>query len=109
MTADRRLAPTARPALWRLARVDFDTVRQRPVLQYPEGAMLLNDTGAEILALCDGQRTVAEIAAVLGARYGADVLADVTSYLDALAERELIRTAADAPATPPLEASHHAP
>jgi pyrroloquinoline quinone biosynthesis protein D len=85
------IALTARPALWRLARVDFDPVRNRPVLQYPEGAMLLNDTGAEILALCDGARTVAEIAAALGTKYGTDVTADVIDYLDRLAARELVR------------------
>jgi coenzyme PQQ biosynthesis protein PqqD len=70
--------------------VDYDPVRQRPVLLYPEGAMLLNDTGAEILALCDGQRTIADIAAVLGEKYGADVTADVTQYISALVERELV-------------------
>jgi len=82
---------TARPSLWRLARVDFDPVRNRPVLQYPEGAMLLNSTGAEILSLCDGTRTVADIAAALGAKYGADVTADVAEYLERLVERELVR------------------
>lgn len=79
-----------RPRLWRLARVDYDSVRQRPVLLYPEGAMLLNDTGAEILALCDGHRTIADIAAVLGAKYGTDVTADVTEYISAMIERELV-------------------
>lgn len=79
-----------KPRLWKLARVDFDPVRQRPVLLYPEGAMLLNDTGAEILALCDGQRTIDDIAAVLGAKYGADVTADVAAYISALVERELV-------------------
>ena len=85
------LTESSRPALWRLARVDFDPVRQRPVLLYPEGAMLLNDTGAEILKLCDGTRTIAEIAAELGAKYNADVTGDVTEYLSTLAERELVR------------------
>jgi coenzyme PQQ biosynthesis protein PqqD len=81
-----------RPRLWPLARVQFDDVRGRSVLLYPEGAMLLNDTGAEILALCDGTRTVAEIGAQLGAKYGgADVTGDVAEYLAALAERELVR------------------
>lgn len=79
-----------RPRLWKLARVDYDPVRQRPVLLYPEGAMLLNETGAEILSLCDGQRTIADIAAVLGAKYGADVTADVTEYISAMVDRELV-------------------
>ena len=63
------------PTLWRLARVTFDPVRQQKVLVYPEGAMLLNDTGAAILELCDGQRTIHDIAAILGERYQSDVLA----------------------------------
>ena len=79
------------PVLWRLARLDFDAVRNRPVLLYPEGAVLLNDTGKAILELVDGQRTVREIAAALGDRYQTDVTADVVEYLTHLAERELIR------------------
>ena len=86
--------PDARPALWRLARLSFDPVRDQPVLLYPEGAMLLNRTGAAILELCDGRRTLAEIAGELGARYGgADLLADVTDYLDVLESREMVRDA----------------
>lgn len=85
------LSGTSRPKLWKFARVQFDEARQRNVLQYPEGAVLLNDTAAEILALCDGTRTVADIAAALEQRYGADVLADVQSYLSQLADRQLVR------------------
>ena len=85
---------TARPRLWRLARIEFDPVRQRRVLLYPEGAMLLNDTGAEILSLCDGSRTVSEIAVTLGSKYAADVQDDVATYLGQLAARELVRDVA---------------
>jgi pyrroloquinoline quinone biosynthesis protein D len=85
------LTPDTVPHLWRLARLDFDPARQRPVLLYPEGAVLLNDTGKAILELVDGRRTVAEIAAELSARYQTDVSADVTEYLSRLAERELIQ------------------
>jgi len=85
------LSATSVPTLWRLARMEFDSVRQQRVLLYPEGAVLLNDTGAAILELCDGRRSVAAIAEILGERYHCDVLADVTEYLSQLAERELIR------------------
>jgi coenzyme PQQ biosynthesis protein PqqD len=79
------------PSLWRLARIQFDAVRNRPVLLYPEGAVLLNDTGKAILELVDGHRSIGEIARILGERYQTDVTADVTEYLSHLAERELIR------------------
>ena len=85
------LALDSTPRLWRLARLDYDPARQRPVLLYPEGAVLLNDTGKAIIELVDGRRTVAEIAAALSARYQADVSADVAEYLSRLAERELIQ------------------
>jgi coenzyme PQQ biosynthesis protein PqqD len=85
------VTPASVPSLWRLARLDYDAVRDRPVLLYPEGAVFLNDTGRAILELCDGRRSVAEIATTLGARYDADVAADVAEYLhDGLAARELI-------------------
>jgi pyrroloquinoline quinone biosynthesis protein D len=74
-----------------MARLQFDQVRQRPVLLYPEGAVLLNDTGAAILELCNGSNTVDQIVAILNERYGTDVTADVTEYLTLMAERELIR------------------
>ena len=85
------LTPDSVPRLWRLARIEYDPARQRPVLLYPEGAVLLNDTGRAILELVDGRRTVADIAAMLSQRYQTDVTADVTEYLSRLAERELIQ------------------
>lgn len=85
------LSPDSVPRLWRLARLDYDPVRQRRILLYPEGAVLLNDTGAAVLELVDGKRTITEIARVLGERYQTDVTADVTEYLSGLAERELIQ------------------
>ena len=53
--------------------------------------MLLNESGAAILELLDGSRTVGDIVELLGQRYGADVGADVTEYLSDLARKELIR------------------
>jgi pyrroloquinoline quinone biosynthesis protein D len=79
------------PRLWRLARLDYDPVRQRRVLLYPEGAVLLNETGAAVLELVDGKRTVGEIAMILGERYQTDVSTDVAEYLSTLEERELIQ------------------
>lgn len=92
------LTSTSRPSLWRFARIEFDPVRSQPVLLYPEGAVLLNETGAEILRLLDGRRDLTDVAGALKARYGAadsasveEILKDVTEFLDGLAARELIR------------------
>ena len=79
------------PRLGRMTRVQFDPVRQQRVLLYPEGAVLLNDTGAAILELCDGKNTVGQIVSILAERYQADVRSDVTEYLELMAQRELIR------------------
>jgi len=87
-----------RPVLWRLARMEFDPVREKQVLLYPEGAILLNDTAAEILSLCDGTRTVDDIVRTLSDKYAADVSADVHEYLAQLSDRELLRNAARTPA-----------
>ena len=78
------------PTLWRLARLQFDPVRNQRVLLYPEGVVLLNDTGAAILDLCDGTRSVAEIAGILGAQFNVDVTADVLEYLGGLEQQSLI-------------------
>ena len=91
---------TSRPRLWRLARIGFDRVRQRPVLLYPEGAMFLNETAKAILELCNGERSVAEICDTLGTRYGADVTSDVLEYLDLMVQRDLVNIGAWSAASP---------
>lgn len=94
----RTVTEPARPTLWRLARIDFDPVRNRPVLLYPEGAVLLNDTGAAILRLLDGRRTVADVVDALAAQYGAPdpaareaIARDVDAYLADMAAKEFVR------------------
>ena len=65
---------TDRPRLAPHVRLTFDQARRRYALLTPETVTLLNDTGAAILELCDGERTMAEILTELHARY--DLLAD---------------------------------
>jgi pyrroloquinoline quinone biosynthesis protein D len=79
------------PRLHPKARLQHDDVRGRDVLLYPEGLVALNPTGAEILALCDGVRSVADVVAALEQRYGsAAVERDVTAFLDGLAAKGLV-------------------
>jgi pyrroloquinoline quinone biosynthesis protein D len=63
------VAPSGRPELVSHVRMSFDPARDRHVLLGPESVTLLNRTGADVLGLCDGRRTVAEIVAVLHGRY----------------------------------------
>ena len=80
------------PAIWKLARLEFDAVRGQRVLLYPEGVVLLNDTGAAILDLVDGQRSIADISTALQERYSCgDVTNDIAEYLGGLASQHLIR------------------
>lgn len=84
-------AATHRPVLATGVRLHRDGVRDRDVLLYPEGALVLNETAAAVLALCDGTRTIDEIAAELSPRYGgADVRADVAELVAGVAEQGLM-------------------
>ncbi len=81
----------SRPALAAGVRLHRDRVRERDVLLFPEGALTLNQTAVDVLELCDGERSLDEIAALLSARYsGADVRDDVRQLLAAIAERGLV-------------------
>ena len=80
-----------RPRLATGARLRYDEVREEHMLLIPEGVVRLNPTAAEVLELCDGRRSLEDIAGVLSARYdGADVHDDVRQLVDALAERGLV-------------------
>jgi pyrroloquinoline quinone biosynthesis protein D len=86
------LSASSIPSLWKLARLQFDPVRNQRVLLYPEGVVLLNDTGAAILDLVDGRRSVADIAADLKRRYDCgDITGDIVEYLSGLVEQNLVR------------------
>lgn len=59
----------SRPALVRKARLRYEEVRQTDLLLLPERVVKLNPTGAAILRLCDGRRTVREIVLELESRF----------------------------------------
>ena len=84
-----------RPRLADGARLQYDDVRDEHVLLIPEGVVRLNPTAAQVLELCDGERSPDDIAGALSARYGnADVRSDVHELLDAMAEKGLLIDAA---------------
>jgi pyrroloquinoline quinone biosynthesis protein D len=84
-----------RPRLVDGARLQYDDVRKEHLLLIPEGAVRLNETAAQVLGLCDGERSLDEIAAALSRRYaGADVADDVRELLGGMGERGLVVDAA---------------
>lgn len=111
-----QIAPTARPRVAAGARLQADRVTGRMVLLFPEGMLQLNPTGTAILELCDGRRTVADVAAALAGRFKADpdaLRADVVEYLGRLRQRRLVELDGDAAAgsgaSPPAESGGAAP
>ncbi|HEU5474286.1 MAG TPA: pyrroloquinoline quinone biosynthesis peptide chaperone PqqD [Actinophytocola sp.] len=82
-----------RPRLARHVRMSFCRRRQRPILQLPETVVVLNNSGAAILELCDGRHTVAEIVAALGARYRTVPDDEVRRFLTHLAARRCVEFA----------------
>jgi pyrroloquinoline quinone biosynthesis protein D len=80
-----------RPRLVTGARLRYDDVRGEHVLLIPEGVVRLNPTAAEVLELCDGERSLDDIVGALSARYeGADLRDDVVELVDAMAEKGLV-------------------
>jgi pyrroloquinoline quinone biosynthesis protein D len=84
-----------RPRLVTGARLGYDEVREEHLLLIPEGAVRLNPTAADVLELCDGERSLDDIVGALSARYeGAEVRDDVLELVDAMAQRGLVIDAA---------------
>jgi pyrroloquinoline quinone biosynthesis protein D len=84
-----------RPRLVTGARLRYDEVREEHLLLIPEGAVRLNPTAAEVLALCDGERSLDDIVGALSARYeSADVRDDIVELVDAMAQKGLVVDAA---------------
>ena len=81
---------TNRPHLARLIRLQWDPVREQHVLLAPEGVLTLNRTGATILNLCDGERTVDEIVEELRARYSRVAGDEVRNFLSRLAAKRWV-------------------
>ena len=89
-----QLPDTATPRLAAKVRLKWDEVRQKPLLLFPEGVLVLNPTAHEVMALCDGQRTVGEIVTTLGEKFRSPTIdADVKGLLAKLAGKSLFTIA----------------
>jgi pyrroloquinoline quinone biosynthesis protein D len=84
-----------RPMLVRHTRYRWDELRRQHQLVYPEGILVLNESGAAIVRLCDG-RPLDELLAALAEQFaGSPSQVDVADFLQRLAQKGLLRDVAD--------------
>jgi pyrroloquinoline quinone biosynthesis protein D len=79
-----------KPRLRKGVRLTFDKTRDTHVLLFPEGVLVPNATAAAVLALCDGEATVEQIATRLGERFAGVRAQDVTDVLARLEGRRVV-------------------
>lgn len=84
------ITPSSRPRLSPHLRLRFDRTREQHVLLGPESVTVLNGTGAAIVDLCDGQRTVAEVVDALRKSYRDVQDREVAEYLASLANNRCV-------------------
>jgi len=90
------ISATTRPRLASKARLRFDRKSTRYMLLYPEKGLELNETAADILKLCTGEHSLAEIIDQLSRKYGRDapdLERDVVAFLQTMADRGLVQDA----------------
>jgi len=72
----------ATPAINRVFRLQWEPVQDSHVLLYPEGMVKLNASAGEILACCDGVRSIDDIVQSLQAKFQNDGLrGDIEDFL----------------------------
>jgi len=85
------ISDTGKPRLAEKARLKWDNVREKNLLLFPEGVLLLNPTAHSVLALCDGHRDINEIVKTLENQFHATgLLQDVKEILQRLADKGLV-------------------
>ncbi len=83
-----------KPRLSARARLKFDQVAGQEMLLFPEAALMLNETAAAIVRLCNGERPVAAIVAEVAREFRprdpAAIAAEVSAFLDRVRARGLL-------------------
>jgi pyrroloquinoline quinone biosynthesis protein D len=78
------------PHIRRGVKCTFDQIREAHVVLFPEGVLVLNETAASVVSLCDGVRSVGDIALVLGDEYDGVEPEDVVELVARLVERRVV-------------------
>lgn len=96
MARNITVSEASRPVLPRHARLRFDETRQSWVILAPERVLAPDEIAVEVLQLCDGARSVADIVDQLAAKYTADrteIGTDVIAMLQDLADKGFLTEA----------------
>jgi len=86
----------SRPVLPRHARLKFDETRQVWVILAPERVLAPDEIAVEVLQLCDGIRSVADMVDQLASKYAAEreaIATDVIAMLQDLADKGFLTEA----------------
>lgn len=81
------------PTMPRYIKLRHDEGRGRWLILAPERIFEPDDIAVEVLKLCDGQRTVADIAGVLAKEYNApqdEIIDDIVAMLQDLADKGVV-------------------
>jgi pyrroloquinoline quinone biosynthesis protein D len=85
-----QVSEQSRPVLPRHTKLKYDETRQVWVILAPERVLAPDEIAVEVLKLCDGARSVADIANELAAKYAAprdSIATDVVAMLQDLADK----------------------
>jgi coenzyme PQQ biosynthesis protein PqqD len=84
--ASASIPSSARPKISARARLQTDKITGKPVLLYPEGALMLNPTAHAIVTLCTGQETIEQITSNLADRYQSSA-GEISTHIEAFLNR----------------------
>ena len=90
------VSEASRAALPRHAKLKFDETRKVWVVLAPERVLAPDEIAVEVLQLCDGARSVADVIDLLAAKYAApreDIGTDVIAMLQDLADKGFLTQA----------------
>lgn len=98
MAAQRHInvSEASRPVLPRHTKLRYDDTRKVWVILAPERVLAPDEIAVEVLKLCDGARTVADLVDELAAKYAAEreaILTDVIAMLQDLADKGFLTEA----------------
>ena len=84
-------AHLARPQLVAFARYRWDRIREQHQIVYPEGVLVLNPTGAEIVKRMDGRDLDALVNDLETTFQGTGIKPDVLEFLEGLYNHGLLK------------------